>query len=585
MTIMDTRRHNIPNILAVGIVVSVLMLTVLFWARSLCGTVRRNRLFQAVPAVKVVLPPSLARKSENDPNRIVHHVVVARSSTNAALAAGLGVAQYMESRLPMGPASYVYNWERGPDKEECFYYDLALGQIVYHGTKQRTGPDGKQILVPFTCYAGPEGVALSTPEEKLGRFVDPVVDRLALRPSLVYDRGSARFFAIDWAGQKVRKGPELPEDGPHHPIQIGLIEKNSESLRVMETPMVYRQRPDHTLESDIPSRQADRFTADLILGPMFMTHQTLVLDASGCIDLLDIDTLGIVRGKMRLPAPAGLYPQSGMVAAKDVAAYSASPISVRSSGAGGPWTYAGCAVAALARDATAVKLEVFDPNGRIIASGETIVPQYGETDIGVIPRRTSTSSPEAAYFRLPGAYGLTLAQFALESLHPPVLQFLTYFAAPHFEATAGYRSLFLLPDSFLAMKARATEDRPIEGFCASMAFMIPALILVLLLAWRVDRDGSRLGLSKKTRTAWVAGTVIFGLPAYLTYYLTRPKATLVTCANCGVGRRPDQEKCHHCGSPWVVPELTPPAWRVLGAPEQAEENSFSREPQADSQVQ
>lgn len=201
------------------------------------------------------------------------------------------------------------------------------------------------------------------------------------------------------------------------------------------------------------------------------------------------------------------------------------------------------------------------------------------------PVCTSISSPEAAYFRLPGAYGLTLAQYALESLHPPVLQFLTYFGAPHFEATAGYRSLFLLPDSFLAMKARAKEGRPVEEFFASVVFMIPALILVLLLAWRVDRDGGRLGLSKNARTAWVAGTVIFGLPAYITYRLTGPKATLVTCVNCGLGRRPDMDKCHHCGSPWVVPELTPPAWRVPGEQEQAEENPFSREPQADSQVQ
>jgi hypothetical protein len=23
------------------------------------------------------------------------------------------------------------------------------------------------------------------------------------------------------------------------------------------------------------------------------------------------------------------------------------------------------------------------------------------------------------------------------------------------------------------------------------------------------------------------------------------------------------DKCHRCGSPWHVPELTPPAWRVV----------------------
>ena len=94
-----------------------------------------------------------------------------------------------------------------------------------------------------------------------------------------------------------------------------------------------------------------------------------------------------------------------------------------------------------------------------------------------------------------------------------------------------------------------------------------------------------MGLSKQERTLWTLGAFALGLPAYITYRLTRPKVTLVTCANCGKSRRPDMDKCHRCGSPWVVPELTPPAWRVLGEPEPAEENSLSREPRADMQVQ
>jgi ribosomal protein L37E len=63
------------------------------------------------------------------------------------------------------------------------------------------------------------------------------------------------------------------------------------------------------------------------------------------------------------------------------------------------------------------------------------------------------------------------------------------------------------------------------------------------------------------------------------------RRTEITCANCGVGRRPDLEKCHHCGSPWVVPELVPPAWRVIGEPEPAEDGSPSQAQQASSQVQ
>jgi hypothetical protein len=113
------------------------------------------------------------------------------------------------------------------------------------------------------------------------------------------------------------------------------------------------------------------------------------------------------------------------------------------------------------------------------------------------------------------------------------------------------------------MRTQYQAGLPVEKFFASMVFAIPALLLVILLALWMDRDGGRLGLSKNERTAWIVGTIVVGLPAYITYRLTRPKDTFVTCANCGVGRRPDGEKCHRCGSPWVVPELVPPAWRVL----------------------
>jgi len=546
---MNARRHNLANVLATGVVAAVLVLTGLFWARSLWGTLRHNWRFHAVPEVRVGWSSPFLWERGNDPNLGAPYVLTARPLPDAPLRAGLGLVQYVLSRMPMGPESYVYRWSLHPD-EDCLYYDRTLGQIVYNGTKKVTNLDGKPAIAHFSYYAGPEGVAL-LPDEKLGRFIDPIVDRFPLRPLIVYDRGLTRFFAIDWTGQAVRKGPELPQDGRHRPVQIGMLEKNQQSLQVM-----FVQSDKDRSGRHIPA-------SNFMVGPFPMTHRTPVLDASGRIDLLDMDTLELVRSEMHLRAPASLYSRGGIATPKEVAAYSVSPISSRPPGGGGTWTYAGCSVAALSRDGTSVRLDVFDPNGRVVASNETTVPQHVRT----------------------GGGGLTLAKLALESLHPPIFLFLSYFPASQFEATAGYRSLLLLPDSFLAMKARDKEGRPIEEFFASMVFMIPALILVLLLAWRVDRDGGRIGLSKNERTAWVAGTVVFGLPAYITYRLTRPKVTPVTCANCGMGRRPDLEKCHHCGSPWVVPELVPPAWRVIGEPEPAEDGSPSEAQPASSPVQ
>jgi hypothetical protein len=297
----------------------------------------------------------------------------------------------------------------------------------------------------------------------------------------------------------------------------------------------------------------------------------LVLDASGRIDLFDAQTLHFVGMAGRLMSPTPLFGSSRQAEPDDVLAYEVSPIGLLCDDGSDRRTYGGCVVATLAREGTGMRLDVYNAHGQPVGSDET--------HIGSIP------SAKAAYFHLPSAQVLTLVKFTLENLHPPVFLVLSHLAAPNLEATAGYRSIFLLPDSFVAMSARDADVGRVARFFRALLLVCPALLLAMQLAWFVTRDGRRMGLSKNARAAWVAGTMVFGLPAYITYRLTRPKATLVTCANCGLGRRPDMDKCHHCGSPWVVPELTPPAWRVLGEQEQAEDSLPSQAQQADSSAQ
>ena len=57
-------------------------------------------------------------------------------------------------------------------------------------------------------------------------------------------------------------------------------------------------------------------------------------------------------------------------------------------------------------------------------------------------------------------------------------------------------------------------------------------------------------------------TVALGLAGYIAYRLTRPKVVMVTCANCGRLRRPDLERCQHCGRSWEMGDLGAPGWRV-----------------------
>jgi hypothetical protein len=113
--------------------------------------------------------------------------------------------------------------------------------------------------------------------------------------------------------------------------------------------------------------------------------------------------------------------------------------------------------------------------------------------------------------------------------------------------------------------------------------MSPAIILAIVLAHIVNKDAVVVGLSKNARLYWVFGTLAFGPVAYITYRLTRPKMTLVTCQNCGKPRRPDMDKCHRCKSGWHVPELTPPLWRVLDGTEQIQLNASEASPLADEE--
>jgi hypothetical protein len=399
------------------------------------------------------------------------------------------------------------------------------------------------------------------PDERLGRFLSPVSDRLSLCPQILYDRAVRRFFIIDWLRRTVRKGPELPANSGHEPLQIRMVVRG---LALISRPQVSRSK-------NRPHKG--------LLAPNYFANRVLVLDASGRIDLLDPETLTIVGIAGRLESPTPLFGTPRQARPEDVIAYEACPFSLPTSDQGPNRSYGGCAVATMLRDGTALRLDVYDANGRHIDRNDTRAAKYETVDKRGIRNQDSLSSAEAAYSYLPGAELLTLAKFTLENLHPPVLLLFSFLAASHLDARSGYRSVFLLPDSFVAMGARDVDAGVIARPAGAFMLACPACLLALLLAWLVGRDGRRLGLPKNARTAWIVGTVLFGIPAYLTYRLTRPKIALVTCANCGLGRRPDADKCQRCGSPWVVPELVAPAWRVLGEPEQAEDRSPAPAPQ------
>jgi len=549
---MNTRTHNLINVVGTGVLATILLCAGLFWARWVNSVMRGDLLPGS--AQEVTLHPSrnLMIEKGADPNLLAPPVVTARTVPGFPLNMGLGTLRYLQARIPgmsSGPrmVEYTLRWSLRSDK---LYFNPSLGLIVREGMERIRREDGTRADRQSTYYAGPEGIS-RTPEEKLGRFVAPLADAFQIEPQVVYDRGARRFFTIHWRenGPGVRKGPELPDDGSYRPVQIGMLMKNFV-----------------TIEGPHSSRESMPWTIDY-MGPV------LVLDASGRIDWLDPETLEIGGTAGYLPMPETFLGSRGSVARPDdVAGYHVVPFRRSDNRA------RGTAVATLSREGLALQLDYFDASGVQIASDKSMMPRYDE-DGGRGGRIGWTPSEKAVYSHA----GFTVAKLLLENLHPPVLVLISYFKGPGFDATAGYRSVFLLPDSFAAMVARSGRDiTRWERFFWAVGFMLPGLALLALLAVRLDRAAYVAGTPKNARRAWAIATIILGLPAYITYRLTRPKTALVTCANCGLGRRPDFDKCHRCGSAWSVPELTPPAWRVLGEPESAEVSSPTPAEEMDS---
>lgn len=279
-----------------------------------------------------------------------------------------------------------------------------------------------------------------------------------------------------------------------------------------------------------------------------------MLDRTGRIDLLDPETLEFVGSAGHLPHLKTLFRSKHLVTPKDLLAYEIKPISL-----GTDKKYGGIFVAALSRESTAMSLAVFDKKGKLIKTDYTkahprILHRHSKRDI---------PSSKAIYFQVPWAPVATTVKYLLENLQPPILSIASYFTAYSFEASSGHRALFILPNSFVGMLGREVGENYVERFFLMLLLILPSIILSLILAGRVCKNATIVGLSSQAKLYWLIGTILFGLSAYITYQLTRPKITLVTCPNCGKLRRPDMARCHRCGSKWLVPELTPPLWRVI----------------------
>jgi len=530
------------KVVSAGFVVLLLLSMPLFWARFLSeGILREN---MSSRARDIIIEPSglVPKDIENDPNVAIHSQITGRM-LGQDKPFTLGVADYFAARAPTGRRSNIYHYHYKNEHDyTILYLDENTGLFVYHRTHKQRLPDQTTVLRKIRLYAGPEGVS-ETPDKTLGRFIAPITDSgEGYRAVTLFDKKLRRFFSIDFKQKTVIKGPQLPKDDLHNPIQISFLAKNSsDTVQLLCSPPQMRV----IIPSDETKNEEPRLRK-----PKVEFHTTvrfgvgsrrapfvLVLDESGRIDLLDKQTLQFAATAGYLPAPEALFTPRPTPSPRDLLGYEVLPVTL-----GTDHQYKGLCTATICREGAAMAVAVFDEKGRSINN------QY-------------TNAGEQ--YDVPGGPALMIAKFLLENLHPPILSIASYFTADTFEAAAGHRALFILPNSFIAMIGREVTDELVNNFLFALLLISPSIILAIFLACRVAKDATLVGLSENAKLCWTITTMAFGLPAYITYRLTRPKITLVTCANCGRLRRPDMATCHRCGSKWLVPELTPPTWRVL----------------------
>ncbi len=557
------------RVFVTGVVVLTLLSIPLFWLRFLCQISLSKRIPSDVKDVSIEPSSLVPRDIENDPNIARHSRVSATMRCEIPLTLRtLGILDYFQARLPGGRRSNVFLIE---SNGEWMYFDQKLGQIVLRYIDKQIMPDGSPLRRTLQLYAGPEGIS-EISDKKLGRFIDPIVDTsnldgsLKSEPMILYDKKLRSFFKIDIRQKTVFKGPKLGTEDSHEPVQIGQLNKYPFLLDLNWLPPAIKISSDyriaHGREYEPLIQTAQRSNTDSHL---------FVLDKSGRIDLLDQETLEFAGTAGKLPEPRTLFGSEQSAAPKNTLSYKAKPLYLGARTIAGiseskrkknpdksPLRYAGMFVASLSSDGTALAVTVFDDKGKVSRRA------HSELGGNRSHRGARRSSSSAVYFGPPWAPALTIGKYLAENLHPPILSLASYFAASAFEASAGHRALFILPNSFIAMMGRDVTGNMVGRFGLGLLLILPSLILAILLAWRVSEDATVVGLSENAKLFWMLGTIGFGLAAYITYRLTRPKMVLVTCQNCGNPRRPDMSKCHRCGSKWHVPELTPPTWRVLG---------------------
>jgi hypothetical protein len=531
---MKTESKYAIRCLVTGVIVLTMFVVLMAWFRSLCAATQSDwsdagRVGNPIRISPLPIVPKELEPEPNDGQPSSLQVTFPGQRIQELKTIGLFARLTPEALNPD-----VYAWsppKQGKAGWIQFYFDRKPGLVVYGREAAAFDPEVAPGVTE-EWYAGPDGVG-KTPDKSLGRFEAPIISRMTWAwNTCVYDAKLRRFFRVDWRKRQVTKGPQLGPEDTHHPVALGVLNKSSDCVRMSwSAPMLEVARDTNGTPKLEPVAGISPWGGEDSL--------VAVLDASGRIEMLDPSTLKMTVSAGTLPHMSGTFNSAERSPIDGAFAYQVMPVWLWKNGRQNPNAaqYLGCVVAAINRDATQASVQVFDSNGNGVDNRSTPIVHHRP--------------------------GFEVTKYSLENLHPPALLMLSEVAAPYIEAVSGGRDLFVLANSYVADRGRVQGEIWSVRLAAGLGLIAPSLIIAAILAWLVGWDARLFGLPRNTRTLWMLATVVFGIPACITYVLMRPGAVRVTCRNCGKLRRPDQERCHWCDSPWEVPELNAPAWRVF----------------------
>ncbi len=428
------------------------------------------------------------------------------------------------------------------------YFAEEKGLFVFERIPDlRTSPPETETSV---TYFGPKGAG-ETPSSALGGFAEPISTAEPLGTQLIiYDRHTSCFYRLNMSETSVTQGPKLTDNLEY--MQLSGIEKNPGIVELhWQPPQVYTEESsDQQEENSASARKIPKIIPLPMNSPLrggsYWGAFIPVLKGDGTIEKLDVETLKITGTLGHLVGDNKIT----IVTPRNLLAYNVKPLVYNGE-------YKGLAVGGLGRNLNQAAIVLFDEGGAITKIEEN----PDQTRFRPDSLTASYVDLTADIWHRPGGPLYKVTKFLAETLSPLAVNMVSCYTAGKFEAISSRRALFFLSDTYTAQTV-LRDDNELTAGLQVIGLSLPAGLLGLFLAWRVSKNARQVGLSRNMQTFWIIMVIFFGIPAYITYRLTRPEMVLVSCRNCGQMRRPDQELCHQCKSPWAIPELVPPAWRV-----------------------